>query len=325
MADRYWVGGSGTWDASSTTNWAASSGGASGASAPSSVDNVIFDNSSDSGANYAVTVSSAVCANLTVTAQDFILTLGTGTASNIDIYGSVSINPVTFGRYASGTGNSFTMRSTGAYAISLSNTSGILCAGITFAAGAGSLSSSIQVTGNATIGAGATSLNIGFQQLAVGGNFDNSAAKTFSGGGIINMYSTSSKTFTGGGVTYPTLRNGGAGALTIAGSNTFTTIENTAGPRTFTFTSGTTQTVTNFNVSGTAGNLVTITATSTGAATLSKTSGTVSVSYCNISKSNATGGATWRALTADGNVDGGGNSGWTFGLGGNGLFFGSNF
>lgn len=32
MANRYWVGGSGTWDNASTTNWSATSGGAAGAS-----------------------------------------------------------------------------------------------------------------------------------------------------------------------------------------------------------------------------------------------------------------------------------------------------
>ncbi len=46
MALRYWVGGSGTWDTTSTANWAATSGGASGASAPTSADNAIFDASS---------------------------------------------------------------------------------------------------------------------------------------------------------------------------------------------------------------------------------------------------------------------------------------
>ena len=46
--------------------------------------------------------------------------------------------------------------------------------------------------------------------------------------------------------------------LTITGSNTFTTIANGVQPTTFTFTAGTTTTVTNWNVSGTAGNLVTI-------------------------------------------------------------------
>lgn len=30
MANRYWVGGSGTWNASNTTNWSTASGGAGG-------------------------------------------------------------------------------------------------------------------------------------------------------------------------------------------------------------------------------------------------------------------------------------------------------
>jgi hypothetical protein len=55
MADRYWVGGAGTWDATTTTNWSDVSGGAGGFSAPTSVDNVIF-NSASNAAGYAVTV-----------------------------------------------------------------------------------------------------------------------------------------------------------------------------------------------------------------------------------------------------------------------------
>ena len=47
MADRYWVGGTGTWDAVSTTNWSTTSGGAGGASAPTYADNVIFDSLSN--------------------------------------------------------------------------------------------------------------------------------------------------------------------------------------------------------------------------------------------------------------------------------------
>lgn len=38
MADRYWVGGSGSWNATTTTNWSATSGGLGGASAPTSAD-----------------------------------------------------------------------------------------------------------------------------------------------------------------------------------------------------------------------------------------------------------------------------------------------
>jgi hypothetical protein len=57
MADRYWVGGSGTWDASDTSHWSASSGGSSGASVPTASDAVIFDANSFSGGPCVVTIS----------------------------------------------------------------------------------------------------------------------------------------------------------------------------------------------------------------------------------------------------------------------------
>jgi len=60
MADRYWVGGTGTWDTTSTTNWSATSGGASGASVPTTADNVIFDQAG----TYTVTMTGALaCLN----------------------------------------------------------------------------------------------------------------------------------------------------------------------------------------------------------------------------------------------------------------------
>ena len=49
MAARFWVGGTGTWDASDTSHWSASSGGASGASVPTTSDTVTFDGSSGGG------------------------------------------------------------------------------------------------------------------------------------------------------------------------------------------------------------------------------------------------------------------------------------
>ena len=49
MATYYWVGGSGTWDASATTNWSATSGGSGGAGVPTSADDVVFDVNSGPG------------------------------------------------------------------------------------------------------------------------------------------------------------------------------------------------------------------------------------------------------------------------------------
>lgn len=57
MATRFWVGGTGTWDASTTTNWSASTGGAGGASVPGASDTVTLDGASGGG---TVTVNTTV-------------------------------------------------------------------------------------------------------------------------------------------------------------------------------------------------------------------------------------------------------------------------
>jgi hypothetical protein len=49
MAARFWVGGTGTWDASNTANWSATTGGAGGASVPTPSDSVTIDLASGSG------------------------------------------------------------------------------------------------------------------------------------------------------------------------------------------------------------------------------------------------------------------------------------
>jgi hypothetical protein len=59
MAARFWVGGTGNWDAATTTNWAASSGGAGGQSVPGSSDDVTFDASSGAG-TVTITASQTV-------------------------------------------------------------------------------------------------------------------------------------------------------------------------------------------------------------------------------------------------------------------------
>lgn len=71
MATYYWVGGSGTWNSTSTTNWSSTSGGSGGAGFPTSADDVVFDSAS-SGAAYNVTTSTTAgvsnCRNMTVSA-----------------------------------------------------------------------------------------------------------------------------------------------------------------------------------------------------------------------------------------------------------------
>lgn len=74
MATYYWVGGSGTWDNSSTTNWAASSGGAGGSGPPLSTDNVVFDANSGTAATVTI-AATAACNNCTINKSDINLSL----------------------------------------------------------------------------------------------------------------------------------------------------------------------------------------------------------------------------------------------------------
>lgn len=105
---------------------------------------------------------------------------------------------------------------------------------------------------------GGTTAVTGATYTVSGSNF------TTSGSGTINMTSASSKTFAGGGKSYPTLNQGGAGTLIITGANTFANMTNTVQPCTITFPASTTTTVSNFNVNGTAGNLVTLNSSTPG-------------------------------------------------------------
>lgn len=87
MADRYWVGGTGTWDNVAGTKWATTSGGAGGASVPFSADNVIFDTNSGTGTVTVNTVN-ASCANFTVTATQALSIQSSGSYS-VGVNGSV--------------------------------------------------------------------------------------------------------------------------------------------------------------------------------------------------------------------------------------------
>ena len=91
MADRYWVGGTGTWDATTTTNWSATSGGAAGASAPTSADNVFFNADSNVGAGaFTVTIgTNAACNNFLASGLDGAMTLTTASSTaRLYVYGN---------------------------------------------------------------------------------------------------------------------------------------------------------------------------------------------------------------------------------------------
>lgn len=66
MANRYWVGGSGTWNSTNVTNWSTTSGGSGGASVPTSADSVFFDDNSFATDVLNITISGTVnCSSFT--------------------------------------------------------------------------------------------------------------------------------------------------------------------------------------------------------------------------------------------------------------------
>lgn len=74
MATYYWVGGNGTWNGTSTTNWSSTSGGTGGAGVPNAADTVIFD--ANSGTGTCTTAAGSASANITVNSPTLELKLG---------------------------------------------------------------------------------------------------------------------------------------------------------------------------------------------------------------------------------------------------------
>jgi hypothetical protein len=279
MADRYWVGGAGTWDTTSTTNWSASSGGASGASVPTSVDNVFFDQAG----SYSVTFTGALnCANFIVSAGTVTFT-STGTlkirASMSLVAGTVwsATGVITFS--ATNTVNTITTNGTafaGAFGTNAilfdGNGRWTLGSALTLSQGSISVSEGNFNTGGYAVTVGQQFISIGSSTRSISlGASTVTVAFTISGGNAIQFTST--------GLTF----NAGTSQINIAsfGSTTFTgaglTFYNVA------FTPATNATLTidagtifnNFSVSGpptTGINTVTFPANQTINGTLSTTS-----------------------------------------------------
>ena len=84
--NKYWVGGTGTWNTTSTTNWSLTSGGAGGAIPPGQNDTTIFDQAS----TYTVTMTGALaCFDMTVSAGT--VTFATGTAPTLAVSANMTL------------------------------------------------------------------------------------------------------------------------------------------------------------------------------------------------------------------------------------------
>ena len=268
MADRYWVGGAGTWDATTTTNWSATSGGAGGASAPTSADNVIFNTLSNAIA-YAVTVGTNANAlditiagpavgNVTITsgatavincygswtnaATGIVFTTTTGAAINFlatTTGKTITTNNLTLAGNAitfNGVGGGWTQGSAFTSTSTFGTNNGAFSTG-NFALNTGSLVASGTATRSITLGTSTVTCT-----AASFINIANANGLTFNADTSTIIGNSTSNTLNGGGLTYYNVSFTGVTALThtIQGTNSFNNL---------TFTSRTTDGVGSINIS----------------------------------------------------------------------------
>jgi hypothetical protein len=256
MADRYWVGGSGSWNSTSTTNWSATSGGAGGASAPTSADNVIF-NSASNATLYTVTVGiDAVCNDLTAAGPaSGNVTFSLGATAAINCYGSMTL-PATGLTWTGVAGANLFFRTTttgktittngvtitgtqinftgvgGEWTLGSAFTNSV--SGIQFSSGTiNTANYNITCITFQTAGSDAKTLTLGSSTLSASGAGSfayNGSNFTLNAGTSTITCSNASPTFAGGGLTFynVSFTSAAAGTATITGANTFNNLTQTS-------------------------------------------------------------------------------------------------
>ena len=224
MATYYWVGGAGTRDATTTTNWASSSGGAGGAGVPTSVDDVIFDVASNATA-YIVTVGAdAVCQDITV-AGPLVgnVTFSLASTSRLNCFGSFTL-PAT-GAVWTGTGAAainFLATSTGKTITTNGVTLTVTAVVLNSATGGWTLGSALTTTSTFTLTAGSFNTSVSNYTLTCT-SFTAQSVATINANASTIVCSLASPTFAGGGLTFfnVSFTSTAIGTVTITGANTF--------------------------------------------------------------------------------------------------------
>ncbi len=343
MADRYWVGGSGNLDGSTTTHISATSGGAGGASYPTSADNLIFDTLSNATA-YTVTVTGTTnCANFVMgnPASGVITWAG---SSALNFFGSFSLATGMTRTYtgaitAAGTTTGLTITVNGIVLASTFTFDGVggswtlqdrLISGIITITN-GTLNTNgqwIRTTGFMSSNSNTRAINLGNSLLTLVNpvvaylDFSTATGLAFNAGtstiicvattvsGVNALFKTNAQVFNNvqflqaGSSTFGTLNN------IISGSPTINKLFVNSNVN-VQITDGTTLTVGSIVSTGTTGWPAIITGTSTGGWTLANANPgrTIATDFVNISYCTATGGGFYMGFNS---TNGTGNSGLTF-------------
>lgn len=322
MANRFWIGGSGNWDASTTTHWSSTTGGAGGASVPTSADNVFVD--ANSGTSPTITVTAtASCLDLDFTGA---ITPTFAVNSTLIIYG--------FLKFIS----SMSLTQSGIIAFE-SSSSGktVTTAGIAFHAslsfeGAGGwilqddiLSTSTIAHSNGSLDTNnknitCTTFNItgtNVRTLTLGSSILNLAASwtatlttnlTFNVGTSTITMNSGVANFTGGGLAYNNVNIINTAITTITDANTFNTISIDTNS-TLKIKSGTTQTITNLVSNGTGSGRATLKSSIGASSATISTASTINQSFLIVQDITKAGAGS---ITFNLSQDVSGNTGITF-------------
>ena len=228
MATYYWVGGTGNWDATTTTNWSLSSGGAGGAGVPTSADNVIFNSASNATA-YTVNVgTNAVCNDVSISGPGTgNVAITSGATAILNCYGSwtnaatgvafssassalffqatatgktVTTNNVTFGNmavYFLGVGGGWTLGSAITTTGSLVFSAGAFDSG-NFAINAAGFARAVATTASVSLGSSTCTIT----GAATAVSFTNTTGLTFNAGTSTISFSGTAPVLNAGGVSF---------------------------------------------------------------------------------------------------------------------------
>lgn len=331
MAARFWVGGSGTWNNTSTTNWSATSGGASGASAPTTADTATFDANSGTAATVTV-AATAACSACTVNKSDinlslsgsptftgtFTLTTGTVTLNSFtltcNIFTSANSNTRTI---AFGTGNvtltgnnntiwntstSTNLSVTGTPVVNATYSGGTGTRGLSVGPNTGSVSEAIAISVNVSAGSDTVTVSgVGLKDV----NFTGFSG-IWSGSGNKTMYGSltmsATMTFSAGAGTITFAATSGTKTITTGGVTINNIIVFNGVGGTFEFADALTQgaystTITNGTVRLKNGTTNTVGSFTTGAGTTQRfLQSSVAGSQATISDSSGTNAATYLTI-----------------------------